>query len=384
MVCNGHWATYAVTALSQRTSALNPRSRTMSFSTPDTATQRTANSHLRLINIQARGATLASGHHLELRKLLSPLKGKQVTNIWLDAYANNDEGVANRRAESVAKAIESISRELNLPVAGKIWRTSHNAATSKRSKPGKDEAYWRGVDVGIASSAAAVPTPTPVPANQPPYPGNRHKDWEVYAAWGNQFNVIYIASVGFNVYHFRRRSHPATNAWFGSVTFGASLDATKDTAKMAAQAPQLVRLVRKIGVQRLANLLKHAGPAREPLMRLLEGLKTAAGTQSEPSYSRAETTFPINLDDLNGATVSTAGGEANAVLSSYSVARMNVRAKIPVYQLKLRDHKMVWMDTSLHTNQLIMDNVDVGGWGGNLSAWPEASISFVGGPLVRL
>ena len=356
----------------------------MSFSTPETTSQRTANNRLRLINIQPRGATLAHEHHTALRNLLSPLRGKQIVNIWLDAYADNDEGVANRRAESVANAIDAIGKEFNLPVSGKIWRTSHNAATAKRSKPGKSDAYWRAVDVSIASSAAAIPTPTPTPANQPPYPGNRHKDWEVYAAWGNQFNVIYIASVGFNVYHFRRKSHPATNAWFGSVSFGAALNASKDQAKMLAQASQIGRLVKKIGVQRLASLLSHAGPAKAPLLQMLDAVKTTTGTFSEPSYSPAETAFPINLDDLNGATVSTASGELKAAIASRSVARMNVRAKIPVYQLKLRDHKLSWVDTSLHTNQLIMDNIDVGGWGGNVSAWPEASLSFVGGPLIRL
>jgi len=360
----------------------------MSYATPDTAPQtghsRSTQSRIRLINIQPRGATLTEAHRAALGALLLTIRGKNVSKVMVDAFANNDTSVANRRAESVANALEAIARQSGIELAGKIWRTSFNSATAQRSKPGKNEAYWRGVDIYLELGAPA-PAPRPTPDATPPYPGNRHPDWEVYAAWGNQFTVGPVASIGFNVYHFRRKANHNDADWFFSIMFGAGLSADKDHARMAAQGPQLVRLVRKVGISRLSRMLQHVpGPARSAALATLNTLKGAAGTFSEPGYSNAPTTYPINLRDLQGATVSTAGGELKASIASYASATMNVRAKIPIYELKLRDRKVVWVDKSVHTNLLIMDKVDIGGWGGQPSAWPEASLSFVGGPLLRM
>lgn len=333
----------------------------------------------RLINFDARASELKPAHRAYLAEFANALRMRVVTDVFINGYAHDDSTVGLARAYSVAAEFTR-----HAPWLSAVVSTSYTNDAPLRAKHKGSDEFWRGVDVlaYVKDSKPAGPTP-PAKDEIPPMPGpRRFTDWEVYAEWGCAFNVGPMASVTFNAYHFRRKApNTAYGGWCGSVQFGAG--ATVDAAK----ALKLARLLKVAGLTRILRLLRNmpsgaAKPIKDALMKFAE---SAVGSFSDPSYSDAPANTPFALSDLNGATAFGESIGAGAGMRSFTSAHLTVTQKMPQYELKFIDARTPprWMLVRHHTVPLVQ-RVDVGGWATGLPSLPNATASFVGGPLILL
>ena len=345
----------------------------------NTVTGADATQRRRLTNFDARAAELKPAHRVFLAEFANSLRMHVVTDVFINGYAHDDKTVGLARANAVAAEFTRHASWLS-PVVSTSYT---NDAPLRASHKHSDE-FWRGVDVlaYVKDSKPAGPTP-PAKDEIPPMPGpKRFSDWEVFAEWGCSFNVGPLAAVTFNAYHFRRKApNTAYGAWCGSVQFGAG--ATVDAAK----ALKLARLLKVAGMTRILRLLRNmpSGAAKPIKDALADFAKSATGSFSDPSYSDAPASTPFAVSDLNGATAFGESIGAGAAVRSFTSAHLSVNQKMPQYELKFIDNRTPprWVLVRHHTVPLV-HRVDVGGWATGIPVAPNATASFVGGPLILM
>jgi hypothetical protein len=341
-----------------------------------------ASKRLRLINFASNNGALAPAHREAIRQLVEQVRGSVVDDIFVKGYAHDDMALALQRAGAVSEEITRRGSWLSPAIS----LSAVNSAPLRSTRRSSD-AYWRGVDVLVYQRKSNRP-PLPLGDDQaPPMPGpKRFSDWEVYAEWGVSFNVLPMAMVSLNAYHFRRKApNNAYGVWCASVQFGAGQSIE------LAKATKLARLVKAAGVARVIRIMS-ALPAATPKPvkdAILAGITKVfqAGSYSDPAYSDAPALHPFAAADLNGATAAGHSVGGGGGPRSWSSAALTVTQKMPQYELKLEPGtgglRPVWRMVRHHTVELLHE-VDVGGWATNLPQPPSVNASFGGGPLIVL